>query len=91
MADALKRELKEEIGLEKFTVKKIVDIATMPDGERSVYILTFLIEPVDFKEPKLSNEHAKYAWVTLDTLDQYSFYNETLKNRVRKGLKDESL
>jgi 8-oxo-dGTP pyrophosphatase MutT (NUDIX family) len=88
---SLKRELKEEIGLEQFTVKKVVDIAAMPDGDHSLYLLTFLIEPIDFKEPKLSNEHEKYAWVTLDTLDKYNFWHEILKNRVRRGLNDEHI
>ena len=89
--DALRRELKEEIGLEEFTVKKVVDIVALPYGDQSLYIMTFLIDAPDFREPKLSDEHVRYAWVTLATMDQYNFWHETIKNRIRKGLEDVSI
>lgn len=89
---ALRRELKEELGLTDFKIKKIVDIAAWPEKDRpySVYAVTFLVEAPDFKEPKLSNEHTKYAWVAPDELDKYKFWDEVLKTRVRKGFQDGS-
>jgi nucleoside triphosphatase len=91
--DALRRELKEELGLKNFTIKKIVDITswTPENHEHSIYALTFLIEASDFKEPILSDEHLKHAWVTLEDLDNYIFIDEVAKNRVLRGLEDKSL
>lgn len=91
--DALHRELREEIGLENFTVKKIVDIAAAPLRSRanSIYIMTFLIEPIDFKEPILSGEHAKYQWMMPKDFERHTFWHDSIKERIRKGLADESL
>jgi len=90
--DAFRRELKEELGLENFEIKNIVDIRswTAKDDSHNVYALTFFIEAPDFKEPKLSDEHVAYAWVTLKNIDDYNFLDERAKDRVRKGLENKS-
>jgi len=48
--------------------------------------LTFLIEVPDFKSRTLSDEHVKHAWVTGETIDDYTFLDEIVKKRVQKGL-----
>ncbi len=90
---ALRRELKEEIGLEDFAVRKIVDVTSIPHPHRgnSVYAVTFLVEPKHFTEPRLSDEHAHYHWVAPKDLDQYHFWHDTMKTRVLKGLEGKSL
>jgi len=61
LEEALRRELKEELGIEKFTIKKLVDITSWLTKKHAdnIYALTFLIEVPDFKEPTLSDEHVK--------------------------------
>lgn len=90
--EAFRRELKEELGLENFKIKQLVDItswSTKKSGQ-NIYALTFLVEAPDFKEPTLSGEHTKYAWVTLENIDRYNFLDKIVKNRVRKGLEEKS-
>jgi len=91
--EAFRRELKEELGLENFTIKKLVDITSWltEKSKRNIYALTFLVEAPDFEEPKLSDEHLNHAWVTLADIDNYNFLDEIVKNRVRKGLENQSL
>jgi nucleoside triphosphatase len=90
--EAFRRELKEELGLENFTITKLVDITswTPKDHDHTIYALTFLIDAPGFLEPILSDEHLKHAWVTLDNLDNYNFIDDISKKRVRKGLEDKS-
>ncbi len=90
--DAFRRELKEELGLEDFKIKNIVDIRswTSQDDSHNIYALTFLIDAPDFKEPVLSDEHVEYAWVTLKNIDDYNFLDGRVRDRVRKGLEDKS-
>jgi nucleoside triphosphatase len=90
--EAFRRELKEELGLEKFTIKKLVDITSWltEKSKQNIYALTFLVDAPDFKKPKLSDEHIAYAWVTLADIDSYNFLDEIVKNRVRKGLEDKA-
>lgn len=91
--DALRRELREEIGLKDFVVKKIVDIAAAPlrGRENSIYIVTFLIEAIEFEKPVLSDEHAKYLWMMPEDFEKHTFWHYSIRERIRKGLADESL
>jgi len=88
-----RRELKEELGLEDFKIKHLVDITSWltKKSAQNIYALTFLIDAPNFKEPALSDEHTKYAWVTLKDIDSYNFLDEIVKNRVRKGLENKYL
>jgi len=90
---AFRRELKEELGLENFKIKQLVDITSWltKKSAQNIYALTFLVDAPNFKEPVLSDEHTRYAWVTLKDIDSYNFLDEILKNRVRKGLENKSL
>jgi ADP-ribose pyrophosphatase YjhB (NUDIX family) len=89
---AFRRELKEELGLENFKIKQLVDITSWltKKSQQNIYALTFLVEAPDFKEPKLSDEHTSHAWVTLENIDSYKFLDEIAKKRVRKGLEEKS-
>jgi 8-oxo-dGTP pyrophosphatase MutT (NUDIX family) len=90
---AFRRELKEELGLEDFKIKKLVDITSWltKKSKQNIYALTFLVEAPNFGEPKLSDEHLNHAWVSLADIDNYNFLDEIVKNRVRKGLEGKSL
>jgi nucleoside triphosphatase len=91
--EAFRRELKEELGIENFTVKSLVDIRSWlsKDRDHSIYAVTFLIDALDFNEPKLSEEHIQHAWVTLENINDYKFLDEIAKSRVQKGLENKSL
>jgi ADP-ribose pyrophosphatase YjhB (NUDIX family) len=90
--ESFRRELKEELGLENFKIKKLVDITSWltKKSEQNIYALTFLVEAPDFKEPVLSDEHTKHEWITLENIDSYNFLDEIVKDRVRKGLEEKS-
>jgi ADP-ribose pyrophosphatase YjhB (NUDIX family) len=49
--ESFRRELKEELGLENFKIKKLVDITSWltKKSEQNIYALTFLVEAPDFK------------------------------------------
>jgi len=88
--EAFRRELKEELGLENFKIKQLVDITSWlaKKSGQNIYALTFLVEAPNFKEPVLSDEHTECAWVTLENIDRYNFLDERVKERVRKGLEE---
>jgi ADP-ribose pyrophosphatase YjhB (NUDIX family) len=90
--ESFRRELKEELGLENFKIKQLVDITSWltKKSEQNIYALTFFVEAPGFKEPKLSDEHVEYAWVTQENIDSYNFLDEIVKNRVKKGLEEKS-
>lgn len=69
LTDALKREIFEETGLEKITVKKLQQVWHIFRGEKSadteVYGFTFICESAT-DEVVLSSEHSEYKWTTVD-------------------------
>ena len=87
--DAVKREVKEETGLNvevdrivgsfKFKVEK-------EDEIRDVTQISFLVKPVDSVEVKLSSEHQNFAWITKDEIDNYNLSEET-KGVIRKAFR----
>lgn len=83
--DGLKREIKEETGIEGFEINKILDIDSWIENDKGTYVVTFLIDASEISEVKLSDEHIEYAWVGLDDLDQYQFWHEDIKKRIKMG------
>jgi len=82
--DALKREVKEETGFSDFSIQKILEVDSFIDESKAKYSVTFLCSAPDFKA-KLSEEHKVFAWVTKETLDNYNFWHENIKKRVKKA------
>ncbi len=81
--DGLKREIKEETGIENFKINKILDIDSWIEGDKGTYVVTFLIDAPDVSGVKLSDEHIEYAWAGLDDLDSYHFWHEDIKKRIK--------
>lgn len=81
--DGLKREINEETGIEGFEINKILDIDSWIENDKGTYVVTFLIDASDISEVKLSDEHTEHAWVGLDDLDQYKFWHEDIKKRIK--------
>jgi len=83
---AFARELKEELGLEKFEWFGVVGyrILYTPDRHIPVCAIVNLIVNDD-DEIKLSDEHAQYRWVGLEEIDKYKFVNPGATELIRKG------
>ncbi|MBU2579800.1 NUDIX hydrolase [Patescibacteria group bacterium] len=84
--DALKREIKEETKITEFEVKKILDIDSWTENEIGYYVATFVAQALEADKITLSDEHIDYAWVKLSDLDNYDFWHENIKKRIKKAL-----
>ena len=76
----MKRELKEEVGLET----KIISPISVWDYENThkeiQYVeVDFLCTTIDDSEVKLSDEHSDFAWVTFYDLGKYEISEPALK------------
>ena len=81
--EALKRELKEELGMGDFEVKRVLSADSWIENGHGKYAVNFLVEPKNFSEPMLREEHKKYAWVKEENLDDYNFWAEGLKEKIK--------
>lgn len=79
--EGLRREVREETGIESFSIEKILDVDTSESGE--TYIVTFLCRVEDKLELKLSTEHQEYIWLNLKDVDVYEFWHEKIKERLK--------
>ena len=85
---ALKRELKEELGLEQCTKLATIDyhIWYTPKRKLAMCSIINLVKIADV-EIKLSDEHSSFKWVAVDELDNYQFNWEEIKRIIRLGFK----
>lgn len=84
--DGLKREIKEETGINNFTIKKIVEVEAWSEGEEGKCVVTYLLEPIGEVEVVLSSEHDKFEWVSPEGLDKYQFWHPSILERIKKAL-----
>ena len=84
--DALKREIKEETGITEFAIKSILDIDSWTENETGYYVATFVAKALGINEIILSDEHIDHAWIKLSDLDNYDFWHENIKKRIKKVL-----
>ena len=83
--EGLKRELKEETGSNEFKIEKIVDMDTWEENDQGYCVVTFL-GTTSLDKITLSEEHIDSAWVDINELDKYQFWNEKIKERIKKVL-----
>ncbi len=79
---ALKREIKEETGIDNFQIDKIIDVATTDDN--SQFVITFA-GSTDKEEVKLSSEHQEFAWIDFKEINSYEFWHPSIKERILKA------
>lgn len=78
--EALKREVKEETGLD---IKSVAPVSVFefkvekPDEIRDATQISFLCKPIGEPKVKLSHEHQNFAWITKNELNDYRISKET--------------
>lgn len=78
--DGLRREIREETGIENFNVKEILNVDMSESGE--TYIVTFLCGIEEKPKVILSHEHQEYTWLKLSEINEYEFWHEKVKERL---------
>lgn len=84
--DGLRREIKEEIGIENIEIKKVVDINSWIEGDIGSYVVLFVVAIPQDSKIVISEEHIGYTWVGLENLDQYEFWHNDIVSRIEKYL-----
>lgn len=82
--DGLKREVREETGVTDFNINGITDVDSWIEDGAGYYVVSFLASIIPTPIITLSEEHGEYVWVDLSDLDKYQFWNEKIKDRIRK-------
>ena len=81
--EGLKREVKEETGLELKEIKKILDASTVyKDDEKQIVRLTFLCSIYE-DMPTLSEEHKEFIWTEPGKID-FEFKDKLLEKVIKK-------
>lgn len=84
--EGLKRELKEEIGTDQFEIERIADMDTWEENNQGRCVITFLGSAPTLDKIVLSEEHIDFAWIDINEIDKYQFWNEKIKKRIKKAL-----
>ncbi len=84
LEEGLRREVEEETGIKDFVIEKVSSVDMSDSGDTYISVSVGRIEGKP--EVKLSNEHQNYAWIKPESLDDYSFWHEKIKERIKKAL-----
>ncbi|OYT31779.1 hypothetical protein DRJ22_00140 [Candidatus Woesearchaeota archaeon] len=80
---ALKREIKEETGLE-VEIKKPIDVLEWGEKEDNRYAIFFKCKHKKGKV-RLSKEHQNYKWYTFKELNKIDYYQKEFKEILKKA------
>lgn len=83
--EALIREIKEETGITNFKIDRVLEVDSWMEDKVGYYVVTFIVSMEGEPNIVLSDEHTEYAWVTLNDLDNYTFWHEDIKKRIKKS------
>lgn len=93
LEDALRREIREELGVELVSAKPLffTDLLrekVLPGGERRAFYMVFLLFEctVDGAAIRLNEEFTEYAWVEPASLLRYDLNAATRQTFLRMGL-----
>lgn len=88
---ALKREVKEETGLD-VQILKPIDVFYFQveklDEIRDATQISFLVKPINSTEVELSSEHQGYVWINQGELENYHISSET-KNVLKTAFENQ--
>jgi 8-oxo-dGTP pyrophosphatase MutT (NUDIX family) len=76
----LRRELREETGLEDIVVKNVLDVG-LSDSKETLLVI-FECESKESSNIQLSSEHSEFAWVTKADANTYNFEFEAIKEKI---------
>ncbi len=80
--EGLKREIKEETGLELETIKLVLDVSTVfKNQEKQIIRVTYLCT-VKNNNIQLSHEHTDMQWITKQELKNIEFKDKILKKTI---------
>ena len=88
--EAFKRELKEEINLDKFEIIKLVDadVWYVKKNSNPMCGIAYLID-ADIQEVALSDEHSQARWVSEDELSSIKFLWPCAERMCRSGFEQQ--
>ena len=78
--EELRREIKEETGLEDFKIDGVFDTGISPGGD--TFLVTYKVKIEGEPEIKISKEHTDYAWVDKANINQHDFWHEANKEKI---------
>lgn len=85
--DAVLREIREETGLTDCEVVDVVDATLSPQPYKDTqgFLVTYLVV---YKggDPKVSDEHSEYRWMSLEEMEQDQLFQDWFKDRIRKAI-----
>lgn len=92
LEDLLKREVREEVGLEINNIRYLTDLAFIRPDNIPVVVISLYTDYAS-GEVKLDDDHTDFAWVTLDEAESYDLIDgiyEELKmlEKILKGRQD---
>lgn len=86
---ALKRELKEEIGLDDSDCEVLAPYGLFSyvsaDNSKQTIDIQFIVKIKDDAAIRLSTAHDDYRWAGRDELDDYFKFSDEMKNSIIKG------
>lgn len=83
--EGLQRELREELSITNFQIKKILDVDSWIEEDDGYCVITYLVSLPEKTSIKVSDEHKEYAWAQSQNLDSYDFWNSKIKERIQKA------
>jgi len=86
--EALIREVKEEVSLDIEPQKPYSTFSYISsNGNKHTIDIQYIVNVInDNQEPKLSEEHESFAWITKNEIDNFKF-SDLMKKAVLKGFR----
>lgn len=83
---ALRREIKEELGLNEFDILGVVDYDICYNkGANMAFCVTVHLIKNDLDEIILSDESLQYKWITKMEIDDYNYYRGFYSGLIKKS------
>lgn len=78
--EELKREIREEAGIEGVLIEGVLDVGISFSGE--TFLVTYKVRIGSDPEVRISNEHTDYAWVDQENINDYDFHYSDVKQKI---------
>jgi len=78
--EELRREIKEETGLESFQIEGVFDTGISSSG--NTFLITYKVKVEGEPMIKISKEHTDYAWIDKENIKDYNFWYESNKAKI---------